>query len=223
MPEAAHAVIVGGGEPPSPALLREEMDREPRPLLLCADSGADAVLEAGVEPAFLVGDLDSVSPAVRAALPAERVVAVAEQETTDLQKALEHALALGVKSAGLLGFTGRRTDHTLGNLSLLKRYGERMDLRVVDGHCELRRVGSRIRFRARTGQKISLCPLDGPANRITTSGLKWPLQGEDLVPGERNGISNEVAANPVEIEVGSGELLLCVHREPGPGRIELLD
>ena len=223
MTEAAHAVIVGGGEPPSPALLKEEMDREPRPLLLCADSGAEAVLEAGFEPDFLVGDLDSVSPAARAALPAGRVVAVAEQETTDLQKVLEHAGTIGVTSAALLGFTGRRTDHTLWNLSLPKRYGDRMDLRFVDDHCELRRVGSRIRFRASAGQKISLCPLDGPANLVSTSGLKWPLQGEDLVPGERNGISNEVVANLVEIEVGSGELLLCVHREPGPGRIELLD
>ena len=223
MTEAAHAVVVGGGEPPSPALLKEEMDRRPRPLLLCADSGADAVLEAGLEPDFLVGDLDSVDPAARTALPPGRVVAVAEQETTDLQKVLEHAAALGVKSAVLLGFTGGRTDHTLWNLSLLKRYGDRMDLRFVDDHCELRRVGSRIRFRARAGQKISLCPLDGPANRITTSGLKWQLRGEDLVPGERGGISNEVVADPVEVAVGSGELLLCVHRDSGPGRIELLD
>ena len=199
------------------------MDRRPRPLLLCADSGADAAVEAGFEPDFLVGDLDSVSPAARAALPGERVIAIAEQETTDLQKVLEHARALGVKAAALLGFTGRRTDHTLWNLSLLKRYGATMDLRFVDEHCELRRVGSRIRFRARAGQKISLCPLDGPANLVSTSGLKWPLQGEDLVPGKRGGISNEVVANPVEIVVGSGELLLCVLRDGASGRIELLD
>ncbi len=223
MTEAAHAVIVGGGEPPSRALVEAEMDRRPRPLLLCADSGADAAVEAGFEPDFLVGDLDSVSPAARAALPGERVIAIAEQETTDLQKVLEHARALGVKAAALLGFTGRRTDHTLWNLSLLKRYGATMDLRFVDEHCELRRVGSRIRFRARAGQKISLCPLDGPANLVSTSGLKWPLQGEDLVPGKRGGISNEVVANPVEIVVGSGELLLCVLRDGASGKIELLD
>ena len=223
MTEATQAVIVGGGEPPSRTLLSSEMDRRPRPLLLCADSGADAAFEAGFEPDFLVGDLDSVSPAARAALPPGRVIAVPEQETTDLQKVLEHALALGVQAAVLLGFTGRRTDHTLWNLGLLKRYGDRMDLRFVDDHCELRRVGSRLRFRARAGQKISLCPLDGPANRVTTFGLKWPLQGEDLVPGERGGISNEVISGTVEIAVGSGELLLCVHRDSGPGRIQLLD
>ena len=43
MNEAAHAVIVGGGEPPSAALLSSEMERRPRPRLLCADSGADGM------------------------------------------------------------------------------------------------------------------------------------------------------------------------------------
>ena len=72
------------------------------------------------------------------------------------------------------------------------------------------------------GQKISLCPLDGAAEGITTEGLKWALRSESLIPGVRDGIdgiSNEVVANPVEIRVGRGDLLLCVQREGGAGEI----
>ena len=80
-----------------------------------------------------------------------------------------------------------------------------------------------MRFRADLGQKLSLCPLDGPADGIETEGLRWPLRGESLVPGRRDGISNEVTASPVEIRVGSGDLLLCVQRQSASGRIELVD
>ena len=52
---------------------------------------------------------------------------------------------------------------------------------------------------------------------IETRGLKFPLKGESLIPGVRDGISNEVVGNPVEIRVGEGDLLLVVQRgEGGP-------
>ena len=95
-----------------------------------------------------------------------------------------------------LGFTGRRTDHLLGNLSLLKTFADRLALRIVDDYCDIRLIDRRIRFRAAIGQKISLCPLDGAVEGITTEGLKWSLRSESLVPGVREGISNEVVDNP---------------------------
>ena len=114
---------------------------------------------------------------------------------------------------------GRRTDHLLGNLSLLKTFAERLALRIVDDYCDIRLIDQCIRFRADIGQKISLCPLDGAVEGIETLGLKWPLRTESLISGVRDGISNEVVANPVEIRVVSGDLLLCVQREGGGGEI----
>ena len=49
------------------------------------------------------------------------------------------------------------------------------------------------------------------------------MRSESLIPGMRDGISNEVVDNPVEIRVGRGDLLLCVQRESASGQIELLD
>ena len=213
------ALIVGNGEPPSRELFAA-CARETE-LILCADGGANTASAYGYAPDYVVGDLDSVSRQSKAALAADRLILVDPEGNvgTDGQKVLNHAVALGVTEAVLVGFTGRRTDHLLGNLSLLKTFADRLALRLVDDYCDIRLIDRYIRFHAAIGQKISLCPLDGAAEGIETLGLKWPLRSESLIPGVREGISNEVVANPVEIRVGRGNLLLCVQREGGAGEI----
>ena len=216
------ALIVGNGEPPSRELFAARA-RE-ADLVLCADGGADTARRLGRAPDYIAGDLDSVSGAGMEGIGADRLVRVDADDTgTDMQKVLRLALDLRVERADLLGFTGRRTDHTLWNLSLLRSFGDRLELRLIDDYCEIRLIRGRVRFRADLGQKLSLCPLDGPADGIETEGLRWPLRGESLVPGRRDGISNEVTASPVEIRVGRGDLLLCVQRQSASGRIEVLD
>jgi len=217
--ERKHALIVGNGEPLSPELFGELM--ADGPLLLCADGGANAVARYGRTPDYVVGDLDSVTEENKVGLPEERLILVDADDTgTDLQKVLLQAKRLGVTEATLIGVTGGRTDHTLWNLSLLKLFGGDMALRIVDDYCEIRLIRGSIRFRAEAGQKISLSPLSGPVAGIRTAGLKFPLRGEILGPGIREGISNEVVENPVEVSVEAGDLLLVVQREGGMGEIE---
>lgn len=212
------ALIVGNGEPPPRALFAA--CAQAAELILCADGGANTASAYGYAPDCIVGDLDSV----RGSHAADRRVLVDPEGNlgTDGQKVLNHAVELGVTEAVLLGFTGRRTDHLLGNLSLLKTFADRLALRMVDEYCDIRLINRRIRFRAALGQKISLCPLHGAAEGVETVGLKWPLRAESLIPGVREGISNEVVDNPVEIRVRRGDLLLCVQRESASGQIELL-
>ena len=88
-------------------------------------------------------------------------------------------------------------------------------LRIVDDFCEIRLVKGRVRLRATVGQKISLSPLSGPVLGIRTRGLRFPLRREILGPGIRDGISNEVVENPVEVSVEMGDLLVVVQREEG--------
>ena len=211
---ARHALLVGNGEPPSRQLF-EFLMRE-QPLLLCADGGADFVLEHGFPPDYVVGDLDSVSAGGLAQTAMDRLIKVDADDTgTDLQKVLRHAVDLGVGAAVLVGFTGRRTDHTLWSLGLLKSFAHRMDLCMVDDHCDIRLIDASIAFSAPIGLKLSLCPLGGPAHRIRTAGLRFPLNEESLIPGERDGISNEVVEDPVTVTVGGGDLLLVIQREEG--------
>jgi thiamine pyrophosphokinase len=211
-------VILGNGEPPSAGLFAEVMAGDP--LLLAADGGANTASRLGRIPDWVIGDLDSADPAGLAGVAVERRVRVDADDTgTDLQKALGLARRLGVAAVDLLGCTGRRVDHTLWNLSLLRTWDEEMRLRFLDDYCETRLIRSQVRFRAPLGQRLSLCPLAGPVTGIHTQGLRFPLRGEGLIPGVRDGISNEVTADPVEISVADGDLLLVIQREGATGPI----
>jgi len=187
------------------------------PLLLCADGGANAVVELGAVPDVVVGDLDSVTEALQAELGSQKIRRVdADNTGTDLQKVLHYACQIGIETATLIGVTGGRSDHTLWNLSLLKVFAHDMALRIIDDYCEICLVsgeGGRMRFRAMLGQKVSLSPLGGPACGVRTQGLKFALHSETLELGVRDGISNEVVDNPVEISVESGDLLVFIQRE----------
>jgi len=207
---ALSALILGNGEPPTRALLDEFYSEDK--LLLCADGGADTARRYGLKPDYIVGDLDSISRDIAGDQTVRFIRVDADNTGTDIQKVLRHAVELGISEAVLLGFTGRRTDHLIWNLSVLKTFSEQISLRLVDEYCDMRLIGHHIRYSAAIGQKISLCPLNGPAEGIVTSGLKFALQGENLIPGLRDGISNEVITDPVEIKVERGDLLLCVQR-----------
>ena len=217
--DSIRAVIIGNGEPPSKPLLDQLM--EGGPLLLCADGGADTAVRHGWKPDYIVGDLDSVTDEAKGEMPPERLIRVdADNTGTDLQKVLRQARVLGVTEAALAGVLGRRTDHTLWNLSLLKVFGEHMRLHIVDEYCEIWLIKERARFRAPLGQKVSLCSLTGPVVGIRTRGLRFALRREILGPGIRDGISNEVVENPVQVTLEAGDLLLMVQRQEGMGEIE---
>ena len=206
------ALIVGNGQRPSAALFAELMLG--RPLLLCADGGANAVAELGAIPDVVVGDLDSIADELKAKLAPQRIVRVdADNTGTDLQKVLRYARQISVEAATLVGVTGGRSDHLLWNLSLLKVFASDMALRIVDDYCEIHLVRDELCFHAALGQKVSLSPLAGVARGIETRGLKFALHGEALEMGVRDGISNEVVDNPVVVRVAEGDLLLVIQRE----------
>jgi thiamine pyrophosphokinase len=214
------ALIIGNGPPPSRALFLQLAARNS--VLLCADGGANHALAYGRMPDWVVGDLDSVGPEARAQLPAGHLVRIDADDTgTDLQKALQQAIELGVEAATLTGVTGGRTDHTLWNLGLLKSFATELQLRIVDDYNEIRFIGGGICFSARIGLKLSLSPLSGCVDGVVTTGLRFVLHSERLGSGVRDGISNEVISNPVEIAVDRGDLLLCVQREEGDAEIVL--
>ena len=213
-----NALILGNGPPPSKQLFLDLAGENT--LLLCADGGANHALACGRIPDYVVGDLDSVKAEVKERLSPDRLIRIDADDTgTDMQKVLNHALELKTATAVLTGVTGGRTDHTLWNLGLLSTYATRLELRIVDDYNEIRLIRGRIRFSARVGLKLSLAPLSATAEGVTTSGLKFPLYSETLGHGVRDGISNEVIADPVEIVVDEGDLLLCIQREEGDGEI----
>ena len=86
-----------------------------------ACDGAGIGLENGRLPDAVVGDLDSLPEPVPNRY-SDRIHRVKDQETNDLTKAVNYVKTLGFREVLILGATGRREDHTLGNISLLAQY-----------------------------------------------------------------------------------------------------
>ena len=116
----------------------------------------------------IVGDGDSVPDELR-----QRLIQVSEQEDNDLTKATRHCMALGLRRLAYLGATGRREDHTLGNIALLMRYYRDFGLDVLmatDDGWFVPASGTAT-FDSMPGQQVSL--FNFGCTRLVSEGLKW--------------------------------------------------
>lgn len=199
-------LIVCDGCPPSEHLFGE--CRAKADYVIAADGGADIVLQFNAKPDVVIGDMDSFKYTDSYSF---KTIFDPDQETNDLEKALHHARRKEGTHIDILGATGRRVDQTLKNLSVLKQFDDQFEeLRIKDNYGVIRILKSPFTERIAVGTQISLFPLSGKVSEITTTGLKYPLKNESLENGVRDGSSNEVVDNPVQITHGKGDLLLYV-------------
>ncbi len=135
--------------------------------VVCCDGAADAYRRRfGKPPTAVVGDCDSVRGRF------DNLVKIAEQDTNDLAKAVRWCRARGWKNPVVLGATGKREDHALGNVFRALESG----LEVVSDYGRFVPVEGRATFRVARGTAISVFATD-PATRMTSRGLAWPLDG----------------------------------------------
>lgn len=174
--------------PPTVLLANGAFPSTPEPLqvleqarrVICCDGAADALVALGREPSWIVGDLDSVSDVVRERF-VDRVVSVSEQETNDLAKGFRFCRERRWRELALLGVTGGREDHTLGNLSLLVDFAEEALVTAFTDEGVFTPVLGSMQFRSYPGQQVSIFSFQ-PGVRVYAEGLRYPL---DDVPFTR--------------------------------------
>lgn len=175
------------------------------PLLIAADGGANKAVAAGLVPDRVIGDLDSVTARTRAAIPAERFLRVAEQETTDFEKCLvriEAPFILG------LGFAGPRADHTLAAWNALVRHPSRRCLVLTPKDVAFA-APPRLALDLVAGTRVSLFPMAPVA--AVSRGLRWPVDGLAFRPDGRIGTSNR-AVGPVAMDFAAPGMLVILPR-----------
>ena len=152
--------------------------------VIAADGGVDRALALGLHVDLAIGDFDSVSPAGLAAAEAagarvERHPAA--KDATDLELALDAAIALGPARIVVVGSGGGRLDHLLGSRAAARRRAlrGRRDRRVPRRARRSTSSAARARWRAHRATSSRCCPLHGAAEGVTTEGLEYPLRGRD--------------------------------------------
>ena len=86
--------------------------------IICCDGSTRAAVNAGFEPAAIVGDMDSLDSEMLSKY-SDRIYPDQDQETNDLTKAVSWCRKMGYPDIAIVGATGKREDHTIGNISLL--------------------------------------------------------------------------------------------------------
>lgn len=146
--------------------------------IICCDGAAGPLLEFGLEPLAIVGDCDSLNSKIIDKYSGI-IYRIPEQETNDLSKSVKWCTDRGFTEIVILGATGKREDHTVGNISLLAEYAKAVDVKMVTDTGIFYPILKSAVLDSVPGQNISVFSID-PHTEISSSGLKYPLMQRKL-------------------------------------------
>lgn len=206
------AIIFANGKLSDPTGVHQRI--LPGDIIVAADGGAQHCLKLNLNPDILVGDFDSIEPGQLQRLQQGGTQIIrhpARKDFTDLELALLHVKSLGVTHCLLFAGLGERWDQTLANL-LLPATLELSQVRIdfIDGNQELTVLhsGDRHEIHGDKGDTLSLIPLNGDVDGVSTEGLEYTLADERLVFGATRGVSNVLVGKHALVSIREG-LLLC--------------
>lgn len=174
-------------------------------LRICCDGGAENLINAGLVPDAIVGDLDSLSEELKNRF-ADRLYIDDEQETNDLTKAVKWCHESGYDDIVVLGATGKREDHTLGNISLLAEYAKYVKIKMVTDSGIFLPFLRNCKVNSFPGQQVSIFSID-PETEITSTGLRYQLKGRKL-KNWWEATLNEALEDHVELNFKGGPILV---------------
>ena len=212
-------VLCNGPQPPAPLL---EYWLNGADLFVCADAAGHPYDHLPRTPDVVIGDFDSLAGRILDGRAGTKFLQVADQYTTDSEKALLFLIEEGAEEAVLMGATGWRLDHTLFNVHLLERFADRLRICIAGHHADTVRLGAgaEVSWDLPRGTLFSLIPMCGVVKGVTLEGAQFPLLGETLEPGGFAAISNRVDISPLLISIGEGSVLVAVAREAGPPYVD---
>jgi thiamine pyrophosphokinase len=211
-------IIFANGDLPTPPACRDLL--RPGDLILAADGGAANAVAAGVTPHLVIGDMDSLDPALRVELEAAGTRFLqhpADKDETDLELALLYAVEQGADEVLVLAALGGRLDQAVANVLLLAHPAlAGVRAQIVEGNQTAWLVRERAVIHGQPGDGVSLLPLGGDAAGVTADGLRWPLRDETLRFGLARGVSNVLRGKRARLRVREGMLLCVVTRRERP-------
>ncbi len=197
--------IIANGQP----IYRERMLQKLKDVhaIIAVDGGANTCRLLDITPDYIIGDMDSISPESRNAFNHSFFVEAADQNYTDMQKAIEYAISLDPGKIKIFSAFGRRSDHSFSNLLIFANKSIPVPFEVFDeyGVLSLLLPGKHT-ISGTPGQTVSLFSL-GPVENLHLNGFKYRVEGKHYNP-LFIGTSNEFEQENALVEFTSGQLFL---------------
>jgi thiamine pyrophosphokinase len=198
-------IAVVGGNAPTREKLVPWLGKEP--VVVAADSGLDTAHTLGLDPALIVGDMDSISDrALLDRYPRDRVrEAAPDKDETDTELALQALAELGARRTMIVGGGGGRLDHVLAILAIFERTPH--PVAWLTDRDEVVAVEEQLSVYAADGATISFFPIGNAPCRMSSTGLKWPLDELSWRRGD-HGLSNKIVEDTATVRMKRGRLLM---------------
>jgi thiamine pyrophosphokinase len=196
--------------------------------IIAVDSGADWLIEAGILPDLLIGDLDSIDASTLARIKASdcrSITASAHKDFTDFDMALAEFASYqtaGIASGQLIitNVMGGRLDHELGALGSLARASCHNHL-IVEDNCTAKILPENTSFDlgqfAAVGSTFSIIPLFQNAE-VSVSGVEWELDHDLMLTLGSRGVSNVINSANSQITIHQGIVFVCVFCDTAKNR-----
>ncbi len=202
------ALLVANGQIKNYAEIAKKLNEYTFDFIICCDGGVNHLDNTEIIPNYIVGDFDSAQNEL-----VERYKNMGcqidtfpvDKNFTDSELGINRCIQLGCDEIILIGGTGDRLDHTIGNLNLgLLALSNNCNLIVIDETNIIYTVMNSISLENKKGQTCSIIPISLELEGITTVGLKYPLHNETICLGETRPISNVIIEDKAEIKIHKG-------------------
>jgi thiamine pyrophosphokinase len=179
--------------------------------IVCCDGSTDALVKHGLEPWAIVGDMDSISPELFEKY-SKRTYKDDDQESNDLTKAVKWCHKQNISDITILGATGRREDHSIGNISLLSKYTDFINVQMVTDTGIFIPFNKSFGLKTVPGQQISVFSLSSETE-ITSAGLKYKLERRRLTSWWEATL-NEATGELVKLDFENGNVIVYLNFLP---------
>ncbi len=203
------AVIIGNGAITNYDKIKQRLRCDD--YIICADGGYNHTKKLGVKPSVVIGDMDSIGDND---YDGEIINLPIRKDFTDSEVCVKYILLKHFDEVMMLGFTGKRQDHAISNMLLLKQFAEtETKAYIVDENNEIYCTNSENTIYGKKGDIVSIIPITGNLCGVTTKGLDYPLNDETLQFGESRGVSNIMTSDKCTINIKSGFGLIIKARD----------
>ncbi len=176
-------------------------------VVFCTDGAYHYLKNFNIQPDIISGDFDSIE--LEQFPNTIEIISTPDQNDTDFVKALQLILDKGFRHVDVFGASGKQQDHFMGNLNAAYRFKNQMEITFFDNHSQYFFAKNKTILEGKMGQTISLIPFPTCQN-ISTKGLEFPLNNEDLSLISRIGTRNKAIDDYVEIEFKKGDLVIFI-------------
>lgn len=186
-------------------------------MVVCADGGSRHLRKVNILPDIVIGDLDSMSQADRVFFENRNVQIIrypVRKDASDTELAVAWAMENKADDITLTGTSGKRLDHTLANIFLMKQIAaKRIACRMVDDHNEIYLISDEIRLKGSPGDLVSIIPVTEKVSGLTLAGLEYSLEDAEIFMGTSIGISNCFTGNKAFISIKTGLLAVIKSKD----------